>query len=67
MGLLLLYVFAFSAGTVFRRQNLTSIDVKFWRLTTVPALKGFIYVKYSRAPICLYASLENKGLRWTMQ
>ena len=29
----------FSAGTVIRRQNLTSVDVRFWRLKTVPALK----------------------------
>ena len=29
----------FSAGTLFRRQNLTSEDVRFWRLKTVPALK----------------------------
>ena len=29
----------FSAGTVFRRQNLTSKDVRFWRLKTLPALK----------------------------
>ena len=28
----------FSAGTVFRRQNLTSTDVKLWRLKTFPAL-----------------------------
>ena len=29
----------FSAGTVFSRQNLTSVDVRFWRLKTVPAPK----------------------------
>ena len=34
------YVHAFSTGTVFIRQNLTSTDVKFWRIKTVPALKG---------------------------
>ena len=28
----------FSAGTVFRRQNLTSVDVRFWRLKTIHAL-----------------------------
>ena len=32
--------YSFSAGTVFRRQNLTSADVRFWRLKTVLALKG---------------------------
>ena len=31
---------SFSAGIDFRRQNLTSTDVRFWRLKTVPALKG---------------------------
>ena len=29
----------FSAGIVYRRQNLTSIDGRFWRLKTAPALK----------------------------
>ena len=29
----------FSAGTVFKRQNLTSVDVRFGGLKTVPALK----------------------------
>ena len=31
---------SFSAGTVFRRQNLTSVNVRLWRLKTIPALKG---------------------------
>ena len=29
----------FRAGTVFMRQNLTSVDVRFWRVKTVPTLK----------------------------
>ena len=29
-----------SAGTVFRRQNMTSVDVRFWRLKTVPHCKN---------------------------
>ena len=29
----------FSAGTVFIHQNLTSVDVRFWRIKTVHALK----------------------------
>ena len=33
------YFESFSAGTVFIRQNLTSVDVRFWRIKTVPALK----------------------------
>ena len=28
----------FSAGTDFRRQNLTSVAVRFWRLKSIPAL-----------------------------
>ena len=31
----------FSAGTDFSRQNLTSIDVRFWRLRSTPALKEY--------------------------
>ena len=31
----------FSAGIVFIRQKLTSTDVRFWRIETVPALKGW--------------------------
>ena len=34
----------FSPGTVFRRQNLTSTDVRFWRIKTIPALKELKYV-----------------------
>ena len=33
---------SFSAGIVFIHQNLTSTDVKFWRIKTIPALKGLI-------------------------
>ena len=41
MGLRPLYMFySSSAGIDFKRQNMTSIDVRFWRLKTVPALKG---------------------------
>ena len=32
----------FSAGTDFRRQNLTSADVTFWRLKLISALKGLM-------------------------
>ena len=37
---------SFSAGSVFIRQNVTSEDVRFWRLKTVPALHGVILVYY---------------------
>ena len=34
---------SFSAGIVFIRQNLTSTDVRFWRIKTVPALEGLTF------------------------
>ena len=37
-------VYTFSSGTVFIRQNLTSADVRFWRIKTIPALKELKYV-----------------------
>ena len=32
-----------SAGNVFIRRNLTSVDVKFWSIKTIPALKEIKY------------------------
>ena len=32
------YFYSYSAGIDFRRQNLTSTDVRFWRLKSIPAL-----------------------------
>ena len=32
------YIYSSSAGIDFRRQNLTSTDVRFWRLKSIPAL-----------------------------
>ena len=32
MGLRPLYILFFNAGTDYRRQKLTSVDVRFWRL-----------------------------------
>ena len=32
------YVYSYSAGIDFSRQNLTFTDVKFWRLKSIPAL-----------------------------
>ena len=40
-------------GTVFIRQNLTSTDVRFWRIKTVPALKGWSHSKANRSSSCL--------------
>ena len=34
------YFYSYSAGIDFRRQNLTSVDVRFSRLKSIPALKG---------------------------
>ena len=46
------YFNSFSAGTVFIRQNLTSTDVRFWRIKTVPALKGLrVKMEAQHAPI----------------
>ena len=32
------YFYSYSAGIDFSRQNLTSTDVRFWRLKSIPAL-----------------------------
>ena len=42
MGLRPLKFVCFSAETVFIRQNLTSVDVRLWRIKTVPALRGLL-------------------------
>ena len=34
---------SYSAGVDFSRQNLTSTDVRFWRIKTVPALEGLSF------------------------
>ena len=34
------YFYSYSAGIDFSRQNLTSTDVRFWRLKLIPALQG---------------------------
>ena len=43
------YFNSFSAGTVFIRQNLTSTDVRFWCIKTVPALKGLKHTQPQKA------------------
>ena len=42
------FVNYFSAGIDFRRHNLTSTDVRFWRIKTLPALKGYTIAISSR-------------------
>ena len=39
---------SFNAETDIRRQNLTSLDVRFWRLMSVSALKGLMLVQRRR-------------------
>ena len=34
------YLYDYCTGIDFRRQNLTSTDVRFWRLKSIPALQG---------------------------
>ena len=52
---------SFSAGIVFRRHNLTSIDVRFWRLKTIPALKGLQLTWKLPLSVCQEFSFrENK-------
>ena len=36
-----------SAGIAFSRQNLTSTDVRFWRLKSIPALWGLNFISQS--------------------
>ena len=38
MQLLAFNLNPYSAGIDFSRQNLTSVDVRFWRLKSIPAL-----------------------------
>ena len=40
-----------SAGTDFRRQNLTSVDVRFWRLKAIPAWTGRVNMYIGCRPI----------------
>ena len=57
----MLYIYilinSFSAGTVFRRHNLTSSDVRLWRLKTVPALIGLIV-------FCSVFVLSGSDMEW---
>ena len=59
----------FSAGIVFIRQNLTSTDVRFWRIKTIPALKGLNTWIICETPklrvISVYTSHCLQGIRVT--
>ena len=39
------YFYSHSVGIHFRRQNLISTDVRFWRIKTVPALQGLKWLR----------------------
>ena len=70
------YFISFSAGTVFIRQNLTSTDVRFWCIKTVPALKGCT-VKYALPTLIIYnlrvscdltvVSSEDEAMIWSLK
>ena len=43
----------FSSGTDFRRQNLTSTDVRIRRLKSIPALKEYNVQEYDKKHDCI--------------
>ena len=59
-------IFSSSAGTVFMHQNLPSTDARFWRIKTVPALKGIISPAINHlsflATFCLQSTILTKVL-----
>ena len=59
MNLHLLQIFSFSAGIVFKCQNLASVDARFWRLNTVPALRGWFTSKQVYCPLALRCGIMN--------
>ena len=44
---ILKYIYLFSTGTEFIRQNLASINVRFWHLNSIPAIQIFRMAVYS--------------------
>ena len=50
---------SFIVGIDFRRQNLTSIDVIFWRLKTVPTLKGLRSPHNTARDLSFYINYQN--------
>ena len=62
------YFNSFSSGTVFKRQNLTSRDVRFWRIKTVTALKGRIIVSDHCVSLCSTGNVTGSLIfpsKWT--
>ena len=60
------YVNPFSAGTVFIRQNLTSADVRFWRIKTIPALKGWNSFTIISSDLTFSVATSMKYLDWEL-
>ena len=63
------YFNSVSVGNVFIRQNLTSTDVRFWRLKTVPVMKGLMLEQHqtriaSTSRICwVLTSIWSSSIR----
>ena len=55
---------SFSAGTVFRRHNLTSVDVRFWRLKTVSRPERVTITKKYTSDILSQCDTFLEGLFW---
>ena len=66
------YFNSHSAGIVFLRQNLTSTDVRFWRIKTVPALKGLtstrllLYWIITFWPLCKIIRFSTFSIRFLL-
>ena len=57
-------VYFFSAGIDYRRQNLSSVDVRYWRLQTIPTLYGLISLEgdgYLEHCSISYTALHQSG------
>ena len=54
--------YSYMGGVDFRRQNLTSTDVRFWRLKSIPALQGVRFPYLSKRYAAYYVLNEVKTL-----
>ena len=55
-------MYSFSTGIDFRRQDLTSTDVRFWRLKSAPALKGSYHLVWGDQILGYWAFISPVGL-----
>ena len=53
-----------SAGNVFRRQNLPSVDVRFWRLKSISALKALTKTLMTISNWIKHFGLHDLCMRW---